>query len=178
MFLSVRLSGTSQCSTETAKCRIMQRVTHDSPGTLVLWCRKSRQNSNRVTQMESANTGAVAENWRLLMRSVVNLAWLQVYHTERPPYLFAARLPWCSMSRGFVTNSWSLSNSTSDPIPNITNKTYVNAILQCPSVLAIHHHLQAFSQYFAFSMSSVAAEKLLQVPILTAYFGFLHLATY
>jgi len=43
--------------------------------------------------MESANTGAVAENWRLLMRSVVNLAWLQVYHTERPPYLFAARLP-------------------------------------------------------------------------------------
>jgi len=32
--------------------------------------------------------GAVAENWRLSTRSVVNLARSQVYHTERPPYLF------------------------------------------------------------------------------------------
>jgi len=33
--------------------------------------------------------------------SFVNLVWSQVYHTERPP-LFAARLPRCSASRGFV----------------------------------------------------------------------------
>ena len=35
-------------------------------------------------------------NWRLSTRSVVNFARSQVYHTERPPYLFAARSPWCS----------------------------------------------------------------------------------
>ena len=31
------------------------------------------------------NARAVAENWRLSTRSVVNLARSQVYHTERPP---------------------------------------------------------------------------------------------
>jgi len=39
------------------------------------------------------NAGAVAENWRLSTQSNVNLVGSQVYHTERPPYLFAARLP-------------------------------------------------------------------------------------
>jgi len=40
-------SITSQCSTETAKCRIMQTVPHDSSGTLVFWRWKSCQwNSN------------------------------------------------------------------------------------------------------------------------------------
>jgi len=29
------------------------------------------------------NAGVVAENWRLLMQSIVNLALTQVYHTER-----------------------------------------------------------------------------------------------
>ena len=33
------------------------------------------------------NAGAVAANWRLSTRSVVNLARSQVYHTERPPCL-------------------------------------------------------------------------------------------
>ena len=37
------------------------------------------------------NADAVAENWRLSTRSVVNLARSQVYHTERPPYLFTAQ---------------------------------------------------------------------------------------
>jgi len=37
--------------------------------------------------MYRLNPGAVAENWRLLTRSVVNLVRLQVYHTERPPCL-------------------------------------------------------------------------------------------
>jgi len=58
------------------------------------------------------NAGAVAENWRLSTRSVDN--WTprsQLYHTERPSYLFAALWPWCSASRGFVSDSsWSLFN--------------------------------------------------------------------
>jgi len=94
--LSVCLSVTSRCSTETAKRRIPQQP-HDSPGTLVFCCRKSRQNSNAVTPNEGAkcrlgrlNAGAVAANWRLLTRSVVNLVRSQV---ERSPYLFAARSP-------------------------------------------------------------------------------------
>ena len=100
--VSVQLS---KCSTETAKRRITQTVPHNSPGTLVLWCRKSWQNSNGVTRNGGAkcrcgrlNAGAVAEKWRLSTWSVsiVNLVWFQVYHTERPPCLFAARLLWCS----------------------------------------------------------------------------------
>jgi len=44
------------------------------------------------------------QNWRLSTRRVVNLAArLPVYHPERPPYLFAPRLTWCSASRGFVS---------------------------------------------------------------------------
>jgi len=51
------------------------------------------------------NLGAVAENWRLSTRRVDNLAPSQVYHTERPSYLFAARSPLCSASRGFVSDN-------------------------------------------------------------------------
>jgi len=36
------------------------------------------------------------------------LSSVEVYHTGRPPYLFAARSPWCSASRGLVSDSWSL----------------------------------------------------------------------
>jgi len=50
----------------------------------------------------------VAANWQLLTGSVVDLARSQVYHTEGPRYLFAARSPWCSVSRGFVSDRWSL----------------------------------------------------------------------
>ena len=32
-----------------AKCRIMQIMPHDSPGTLVFWHQRSRQNSNGIT---------------------------------------------------------------------------------------------------------------------------------
>jgi len=56
-------------------------------------------------QMGRVNGGAVAESWRLSTRSVVNLAWSQVDHTERPAYLFAACSPWYSASRGFVSDS-------------------------------------------------------------------------
>jgi len=37
--------------------------------------------------------------------SVVSLVVSQVYHTGRPP-LFAARLPWCSALRRFISDSW------------------------------------------------------------------------
>jgi len=39
--------------------------------------------------------------------SFINLVQSQVYHTERPP-LFAARLPWCSESCEFISDSWYL----------------------------------------------------------------------
>jgi len=43
----------------------------------------------------------------LTVASIVNLVWLQVHHTECPP-LFAVRLPWCSVSLGFLSNRWYL----------------------------------------------------------------------
>jgi len=62
---------------------------------------KFRQNSNRVSPNGGAkcswgdrlNADAVAENWRLSTRSVINLVRSQVYHTERPLSSFAARSP-------------------------------------------------------------------------------------
>jgi len=70
--VSVCLSVTSRCSTETAKCRLTQTTPHDSQGTLVFWCLKSRQNSDGVTpnggdkcRWGRLNAGAVAENWWL-----------------------------------------------------------------------------------------------------------------
>jgi len=57
-------------------------------------------------QVGQVNADAVYANWRLSMGSVVNLVRSQVYHSERPRYLFAARSPWCSVSRGFVSDSW------------------------------------------------------------------------
>jgi len=47
--LSVCLSVTSRHCTQTAKHRITQRTLHDSRGTIVFWCQKSRRNSNGVT---------------------------------------------------------------------------------------------------------------------------------
>jgi len=47
--ISVHLSVTSRHFTKMAKCRITQTMPCDCPGILVLWCHKSRQNSNSVT---------------------------------------------------------------------------------------------------------------------------------
>ena len=57
--LSVSLSVTSRCSTETAKRRMMQVTSDDSAGTLVFW----RRNSNGVTP----NVGAKCRwsRWKL-----------------------------------------------------------------------------------------------------------------
>jgi len=98
-----------------AKRRITQITSRDRSGTLGFWHRESRQNSNGDNTNGCAkyrwgrlNAIKVAENWRLSTWSVVNLARSQVYHTQRLPYLFAARSPWCSASHGFVSDSWSL----------------------------------------------------------------------
>ena len=95
--LSVCLSVclTSRCSTETAKRRIMQAAPHDSTRTLVFSAKLKRGHPQRRRQMQvgKLNTDAVAENWRLSTRNIVNLAQSQVYHTECPPYLFAACSP-------------------------------------------------------------------------------------
>jgi len=40
---------TSRSSSKMAKIRIMQTIPHDSRGTLVFWCKRSRQNSNVIT---------------------------------------------------------------------------------------------------------------------------------
>ena len=52
--LSVSLSVTSRCSTKTAKQRITQTTSHDTPGTLVYWCQRSPRNSTGVTPYEGA----------------------------------------------------------------------------------------------------------------------------
>jgi len=51
--------------------------------------------------------GAVAENWRLSMRSIGNLARSQVHHTEHPPYVFLMRHVRCDAAHraGFVSDS-------------------------------------------------------------------------
>ena len=54
----VCLSAISRCSTETAKRRITQITPHDSPGTLVFKCRRSRQSSTGVTP-----NGGAAYRW-------------------------------------------------------------------------------------------------------------------
>ena len=47
--LSVCLSVTSRSSTKTAKRRITQTTSHDSPGTLVFGCQRSPRNSTEIT---------------------------------------------------------------------------------------------------------------------------------
>jgi len=97
--VSVCLSVTSRCSTEMAK-RIGSHNTtrwpRDSSFLMPKISSKLKQgHPQRRRQMYRwgrLNAGAVAENWRLSTRSIANLARSQVYHTERPSYLFAARV--------------------------------------------------------------------------------------
>jgi len=88
---------------------------HDSQGSLVFWYQKSRQKFNGVIlnggtrcRWGRLNAGAVSENSWLSMWSVVSLVRLQVYDTEHPPYLFAARSLWWITLNEFVSDSWSL----------------------------------------------------------------------
>ena len=57
--VSACLSVTSLYFSETGKRRIMQTMPHDSPGTLVFWRRKYRQNSAGITPTEVRNAGGV-----------------------------------------------------------------------------------------------------------------------
>jgi len=76
---------------------------------------RSWQNSNGVMPTPNAgikcrwgriNAGAVAENWRLLTRSIVSLARLQVYYTERVHVICLQHVHRSvSTSRGFVSDS-------------------------------------------------------------------------
>jgi len=50
----------------------------------------------------------VAENCLYFWREALSTYFGRVYDIERLPYLFAASSPWCSASRGFVSDSWSL----------------------------------------------------------------------
>jgi len=101
--VSVYPSVTSRCSIETAKRngsrKQRRKVAH---GTSFLMPKISakfkgghpqRERQTPVPWCRLINAGALVANWRLSAQSVVTLARSQVYHTERPPYLFAARSP-------------------------------------------------------------------------------------
>jgi len=89
---SVRPFVTSRCSNEIAKRRITQTKPQDSPGTLVFWCRKYRQNSNGVTPTEASNAGGAWDRLKYAtfdkktrynlntstVSSVAKLVWWQV----------------------------------------------------------------------------------------------------
>ena len=100
--VSVCLSVTSRCSTETAKRRITQTTPQDLGKT-------QAGSPQRRRQMHVGLTGDFRQITRynpktLTVASVVDLIRSQVYHAEHPP-LFAARLLGCSESRGFVSDS-------------------------------------------------------------------------
>jgi len=105
---------TSRCSTEAAKCRIMQTTLHYSPGTQFFWCRLGKTEMGSHSMEVPMQTGYVkiGKLWQITrcnlktstVTSTVNLVRLQVYHTERPP-VFAAHLPWYSASCTFVSDS-------------------------------------------------------------------------
>ena len=145
--VSVCLSITSQCSTETAKCRITQITPHDSPRTFLTpkisaKLKRDHPNGGAKCRCHRLNAGVVAENWQLSMQSVVNWAQSQVYHTQHPRYLFAARSPWCSGSCGLF--SWSLllvgirassSLQCNDTVAWATGKPARNLLQSSPVVL-------------------------------------------
>ena len=60
--VSVLLSVTSRSCTKTAKCRITQTMLHYCPGTLVLWCKRSLQNSDGIIPTGVPNAGRVGKN--------------------------------------------------------------------------------------------------------------------
>jgi len=104
--LSVCLSVTSRRSTETAKHRITQTTPHDSPGTLASVAENLGEtqtgsppspNGGAKCRWGMLNAAEVAENRRLSTRSVVNRSVANL-----------SRLWWCSASRGFVSDSWSV----------------------------------------------------------------------
>jgi len=97
--LSVCLSVTSQCSTETAERRITQTTQQDSSFlTTKISAKLKRGHSQQRRQMQAGyvKIGDFRQITRYNSKTStvadMNLVRSQVYHTERPP-LFAARLP-------------------------------------------------------------------------------------
>jgi len=126
--------------TETASRKQRQTIAHAR--TLVFWCQKSQQNSNRITPNGGAkcrwgrlNAVAVAAYWQLSTRSVVTLARSQVYHNERPRYLFAAR---DAARRAGLS-------ATADPFFDVYNYTKSSRVVSrvfaivCNSVLSLNY---------------------------------------
>ena len=64
------VSLTSQCSTEMSKCRMMQTMPHDSPGTLIFWSQKSFRNFNGFTPTWAPNAGGVGQNWQIFTNNL------------------------------------------------------------------------------------------------------------
>jgi len=63
----VRLSVTSRLCTKMAKRRIMQTTPYDSPGSLVFWRQRSRQNSDGVT-----HNGGAKQRWGSVKSAIFN----------------------------------------------------------------------------------------------------------
>ena len=61
---SVCPSVTSRSCTKTAKSRITQTTSYDSPGTLIVWRQNSRWNSNDITPTAVPNRGGVGSHRR------------------------------------------------------------------------------------------------------------------
>jgi len=76
--LSVCPSVTSRSPTKTAKRRITQTTSHDSPGTLVFGRQRSPRNCTRITPAGAPNTGGVGQNRRLSTNS-----WLYLENGTR-----------------------------------------------------------------------------------------------
>jgi len=67
--LSVRPSVTSRCSTKTAKGRITETTSHDSPGTLVFGAKDIREIRPGSPPTRAPNAVGVGQNRRLLTNS-------------------------------------------------------------------------------------------------------------
>jgi len=114
----VCLSVTSRrrCSTETAKSRMTQTMPPDSPrtGTEDLGITQTGHPNGgaicrwgRSTQTWRLSTTNLPVTWKCRLSQALSTWFGSKYHTERP-LLFAACLPWCSASCGFVGDSWYL----------------------------------------------------------------------
>jgi len=82
----------------------MQTNPHNIAATLVFWNRGT-SNGGAKSRWGRSDAGAVAKNWRLSMRRMANLARLQVCHTQCPPCVFMACLPWCNALRRFISDT-------------------------------------------------------------------------
>jgi len=98
VFVRTMLASAGISCRRVSQVGVLLKRLNNSRGPVVFWCWKSLQNSNGLTPNRGTksrwgklNAGVVAENWQLSTQSI------------------SARLPWYSVSCGFVSKSWSLS---------------------------------------------------------------------